>query len=82
MNKKPDIIQAIKHPKIFRLLFGNLDTRQAWLVFLKSIFGLPMDENELELYRKCTSRIHPLLADSRRLRAWLVEEGVRAESAR
>jgi hypothetical protein len=59
MKKKPTIVEAIEHPKIFRPLFGDLSTWQGWIVFLKSIFGLPMNQGELELYRKCTSRINP-----------------------
>jgi hypothetical protein len=55
-KKKPDIIEAIRHPKIFRPLLGDLSTWSAWLVFLKAVFGLPMDGAELELYRRCTGR--------------------------
>jgi hypothetical protein len=31
----------------------------AWLVFLKAVFGLPMDPAELELFRKYTPRMDP-----------------------
>ena len=56
MKKKPDIIEAIRHPKIFRPLLGDLSTWHSWIVWLKSVFGLLMDPAELELYRKCTGR--------------------------
>ena len=56
MKKKPNIIEAIRHPKIFRPLLGDLSTWHSWIVWLKSVFGLLMDPAELELYRKCTGR--------------------------
>jgi len=57
LRKRVDIIQAIRNPKLFGSLFQSLDTWSAWLVWLKAVFGLPMDDAELELYRKCTGRI-------------------------
>jgi hypothetical protein len=59
MKKKPDIIEAIRHPKIFKPLLGDLSTWHSWIVWLKSVFGLLMDAAELELYRKCTGRTEP-----------------------
>ena len=58
-KKKPDIIEAIRHPKIFKPLLGDLSTWHSWIVWLKSVFGLLMDAAELELYRKCTGRTEP-----------------------
>jgi hypothetical protein len=59
LKKFIDIVQAIKNPKLFRPLFGDLGTWGAWLVFLKAIFGLPMDSAELAMFRKCTARTEP-----------------------
>ena len=61
MKKKPDIIEAIKHPKLFGALpeFKDLSTWFAWIVWLKSLYGLPMDERELSLFQKCTARTRP-----------------------
>ena len=44
MKRKPNIIEAIKNPKLFGSLprFKKLETWTAWLVVLKAIFGLPM----------------------------------------
>jgi hypothetical protein len=57
-KKTPDIIAAIKHPNLFGSLpaFQSLETWRAWLVWLKAVFALPMDENELVIYRQCTGR--------------------------
>src|SRR5215510_8052333 len=37
-------------------MFKGLDTWQAWIVWLKAVFGLPMDEGEAELFTRCTGR--------------------------
>jgi len=53
------IIQAINDKNLFRPLFKDLKTWASWIVFLKSLFSLPMDEAELDLYRQCTGRTLP-----------------------
>ena len=58
MKKKPDIIEAIRHPKIFKPLLGDLSTWRSWIVWLKAYSG-SMDPAELDLYRKCTGRQEP-----------------------
>ena len=57
--KKPDIISAIRDPRLFKPLLGDLSTWFSWLVWFKGIFGLLMDQRELELFRECTARIDP-----------------------
>ena len=52
-----NIIEAIKNPQLFGSLFKSLDSWAAWLVWLKAVFGLPMDDGELALFQKCTGRI-------------------------
>ena len=61
MKKKPDIIEAIKHPKLFGALpeFKDLSTWFGWIVWLKSLYGLPLEERELSLFQKCTARTQP-----------------------
>ena len=54
-----DIIQAIFDKNLFFPLFKNLETWASWIVFLRALFGLPMSEAELALYRQCTGRWHP-----------------------
>jgi len=56
LRKQIDIIQAIRDRRLFGGLFKSLDTWRAWIVFLKSIFGLSMDQAEIEIYRRCTNR--------------------------
>jgi hypothetical protein len=61
MKKKPDIVQAIGNRKLFGSLpeFKDLSSWFSWIVWLKSLFGLPMDEGELSLFQKCTGRTCP-----------------------
>src|SRR5262245_4432848 len=54
--KRPDIVQAIRNPKLFGSMFKSLDSWQAWIVWLKAVFGLPIDQSEIELYRRCSGR--------------------------
>lgn len=49
-----DIVTAIH--TLFRPLLKDLGTWGAWTVFLKALFALPMNEDELALYRQCTGR--------------------------
>jgi hypothetical protein len=68
--KTPTILDAMTDPKIwgdwFRgrksLLkpFGKAEpTWTAWTSFVKAMFGLPMDEAELALFKQCTGRAAP-----------------------
>lgn len=54
-----NIISAITDPHLFKPLFRDLKTWAAWLVFLKALFALPMNQEELSLYRQCTGRQDP-----------------------
>lgn len=51
-----DIISAINDRHLFRPLFKDLDTWAAWQAFLKSLFALPMTDEEVGLYQACTGR--------------------------
>jgi hypothetical protein len=61
MSRKPNIIDAIKNPKLFGSLprFRKLDTWTAWLVVLKAIFGMAMSDDELVLFNRHTGRVSP-----------------------
>jgi hypothetical protein len=50
-----NIIEAIQDPKLFGPAFKDLETWRPWLVFLRALFGLGIQESaDLELLRKCT----------------------------
>jgi hypothetical protein len=44
---------------VFKPLFKDPETWKAWRVFLKTLFALPLDNNDLALYRACTGRQTP-----------------------
>ena len=70
-----NIIEALKDKKIFGNLFQSASW-QAWLVFLKALFGLPIeDEAELKIFRESTGLDAP---PSKRPREAYVIAGRRA----
>jgi hypothetical protein len=65
-----DILEAANDPELFKSWFRDPSTWRGWFVFLRSVFGLPMSEDDWALFRQCTGR------DDRPTRsfteAWLV----------
>jgi hypothetical protein len=51
-----NIIEAAADPHLFARWFRDRETWQAWFVFLRALFGLPMSENDRALYERCTDR--------------------------
>ena len=64
------ILEAIHDPALFGPWFKKRDSWRAWGVFLAVLFGLPISEDDLELYRRHTGRSTPPTAAARE--AWLV----------
>jgi len=55
-----DIIEALNDPKLLGPVLGrHPETWDTWKVFLKAVFGLPMDGRELETFQKHTGRSEP-----------------------
>jgi len=50
----PGIVGAFLNPGWFGPAFPKPETWSAWFVFLKALFGEPMDEDELVVFRQCT----------------------------
>ncbi len=65
-----NIIEACQHPKIFAPWFKKPETYRAWQAFLAAMFGLPMTDEQLDLYRKHTGRSEPPTEAQRE--AWMV----------
>ena len=59
MRPTPNIVEAIGDPRLFAPWFKDQNTWQAWRAFLCALFVLPMDANQLALYRKHTDRTDP-----------------------
>ena len=53
------IIDACLDPEIFGPWFKDRLTWLAWIVFLRVMFGLGLDDAELAIFRECTSRTAP-----------------------
>lgn len=49
------ILEAMEDPKLFRPWFKT-DSWDAWKAFLVALFGLPMTDAQLAIYRSCTGR--------------------------
>jgi hypothetical protein len=64
-----NIIQALNDPKVFGAFFraGSWDV---WRVFLAALFGLPMTDDQLAIYRRFTGRSTPPTVPLHE--AWLV----------
>jgi hypothetical protein len=65
-----NILDALDDPKVFGGFFRDTDTWHTWRVFLAALFGLPMSEEQLEIYRQFTGRSTAPTESSHE--AWLV----------
>lgn len=65
-----NIIQAMGDADFFGNLFKDLGTWTAWQAFLKALFGLEMNEKEMEFFRECTELEKP--SDERIREAWIL----------
>jgi hypothetical protein len=55
-----NLIDACLDPNVFGAShFRDMDSWQAWFVFLTALFGLPLSPAQLDIYRKCTGRTEP-----------------------
>ena len=72
MSAKRDfsILQACADRNLFGLWFRDRQTWTAWFVFLAALFALPMDEEQLAVYRKHTGRQEPPATPQNE--AWLI----------
>jgi hypothetical protein len=56
MKHAVTIIDAINDKHLFAPWFKDRATWAPWFVFLAALFALPMDEEQLAIYRRCTGR--------------------------
>ncbi len=64
------IIEACADPALFARWFRDGETWRAWFVFLRALFGLPLDADDLALFRQCTGRDEPPVGGVRE--GWLI----------
>jgi len=65
-----NIIKHIESPKMFGPLFKDQRTWLPWKSFLKALFNLRMNEDELKIFRECTELEKPY--DRRTREAWVL----------
>lgn len=53
------IIDACRSPSLFARWFKRPETWHTWFVFLRTMFGLALSADDLEVYRRCTGRADP-----------------------
>lgn len=54
-----NIIEVIEDVDLLGKLFPEKESWSGWFAFLKALFALEMNDEELELYRQCTGRTDP-----------------------
>jgi hypothetical protein len=56
----PTIIEALQSPQLFGPVLGPLESWTAWLVFLRTLYGLPLTtDQDAEIFYSCTGRDEP-----------------------
>jgi hypothetical protein len=65
-----DLITACRDPNLFQPWFKDPATWSSWLAFIKALFGLPLEGEELATYTRCTGRTKA--PDGRAREAWLI----------
>lgn len=54
-----NLINALADPNLFGRVVTDLSTWEPWLVVLKGLYGVPMNEQELTLFTELTARTTP-----------------------
>ncbi len=64
------ILEACRDPALFERWFRRPETWRAWFAFLRALFGLAMDDDDRQLFERCTGRAEPPAGGAQE--AWLV----------
>jgi hypothetical protein len=59
MGKIPNIIEALESPALFGPVVGPLKSWAQWLCFLRTLYGLPFNEEDAAIFKACTGREAP-----------------------
>jgi hypothetical protein len=49
-----NIIDAIEDEHLFKAFFRNPESWSVWRVFLRTLYALPLSDDEAHIYRECT----------------------------
>jgi hypothetical protein len=69
-RRRINILDTLRDPHVFGPLFKDHGSYASWHAFLAALFGLPLDDAQLEVFKSCTGRDAPLTAPSKE--AWLI----------
>ena len=69
-RRRLTILDALDDPNIFAHAFQNAASWSSWRTFLACLFGLPLSEEQRELFKQCTGRQKPTADECNE--AWLV----------
>jgi hypothetical protein len=58
MKRAPTIVDALSDPKLFGSHFAG-DSWKAWRAYVAALFGLPLEADALDIYRRHTGREDP-----------------------
>lgn len=67
----PSLIDACQNKNLFQHWFSRTDSWKAWYAFMKATFGEKMDDTELEIFKKCTTRKNAPPLGNRFKEVWL-----------
>lgn len=61
-----NVIEALHHRELFGRVkpFRDLSSWRAWIVALKSLSGLPLNNDEMDIFTRCTGREEPLAEEA------------------
>jgi hypothetical protein len=65
-----NLLQACEDPNLFQPWFRDPATWRAWFAFVRALFGLPLEGEDLEVYQRCTGRTDAPAGPAKE--AWLV----------
>jgi len=68
--KESDIVECMEDQEVFGPLFKDQRTWLPWKSFLKALFNLEMDEEELKIFQECTELDRPYSGTPRE--AWVL----------
>ncbi len=69
MKQVPTILDTLESVNIFGPLFHPIESWDAWRVLLAAIFALPMTDEQLDVFQRCTGRTNAPTSPA--IEAWL-----------
>ncbi|CAD7044715.1 terminase [Pseudorhizobium endolithicum] len=65
-----NLLEALDDPNLFQPWIKDSSSYVAWRTFLAALFGLPMTDEQKEIFQECTGREHPPTEQAKQ--AWMI----------